>query len=446
MFVRKSLSLLLCTALLMASAPVSAQPKPKPAPKNDYQFNNYGFNNYQYNQNGWGNTFNNPFTPFGASPKTKAQMDAEFAAQRKKLDERVSFAFLNPAAAYEGLSYFDALYVWKKLHPRAKDTKGFTKDAFINPAWSQYNAAIKDYRKSSYRNYTPYQVMKAMESETKTIGELLKKNPRYIKEVRKEKWKEYGRSCLQGIALGLMAVAAVYTCGAAGCVSGAAWFGGTTATGTLITTGVTVSLTKTVAAVVMLEIATILGSQILDNLYDDLTDRLIKYSYISNNQYAQRLAQAAAKGSIANECTVECSVPNKPKVTPSTRWLDDIAQEEAVIRLHGLIVIKNELQYSTDSYRYDMALLDLISLFSDEQQVNFDENVFTRTVISEGEKHYQKNSNVVDTNTGRLVRRTPELIKALKAIQDIDKKSNKSRRYLPDHPRRGAGNAIWPNQ
>ena len=192
----------------------------------------------------------------------------------------------------------------------------------------------------------------------------------------------------------------------------------------------------------MLEIATYLGSEILDNLYDDLTDRLIKYSYISNNQYAQRLAEAAAKGAIANECTVECSVPNKPKVTPNTRWLDDIAQEEAIIRLHGLIVIKNELQYSTNSYRYDLALLDLISLFSDEQQVSFDEKVFTRTVISEGEKHYQKNSNVVDTNTGRLVRRTPELIQALKGIQNIDKKSNIRK---PRHPREVNG-IIWPNK
>ena len=442
MFIKKSLSLLLCAALITASVPVSAQPRPKPIPKNDYQLNNYGFNNYQYNHNGWGNTFNSPLNPFGTTFKTKEQMDAEFAAKRKKLDERVSLAFFNPAAVYDGLNYFDALYVWKKLHPKAKDTKGFAKDVFINPAWAKYNSAIKDYRRSSYRSHTPYQVMKAMESETKTIGELLKKNPRYIKELRKAEVKEFGRSCLQGIALGLMAVAAVYTCGAAGCVGGAAWFGGTAAGGTLITATASMSLTKTIAAVVMLEIATYLGSEILDNLYDDLTDRLIKYSYISNNQYAQRLAEAAAKGAIANECTVECSVPNKPKVTPNTRWLDDIAQEEAIIRLHGLIVIKNELQYSTDSYRYDLALLDLISLFSDEQQVSFDEKVFTRTVISEGEKHYQKNSNVVDTNTGRLVRRTPELIQALKAIQNIDKESNIR---LPRHPREVNG-IIWPSK
>ena len=204
MFIKKSLSLLLCAALLTASVPVSAQPRPKPIPKNDYQFNNYGFNNYQYNHNGWGNTFNNPLNPFGTTFKTKEQMDAEFAAKRKKLDERVSFAFFNSAAVYDGLNYFDALYVWKKLHPKAKDTKGFAKDAFINPAWAKYNSAIKDYRRSSYRSHTPYQVMKAMESETKTIGELLKKNPRYIKELRKAEVKEFGRSCLQGIALLLL--------------------------------------------------------------------------------------------------------------------------------------------------------------------------------------------------------------------------------------------------
>ncbi|MDD6172804.1 MAG: hypothetical protein PUB86_00775 [Elusimicrobia bacterium] len=297
--------------------------------------------------------------------------------------------------------------------------KGFGEDVFITPSWIKYRNAIKDYRKSPYRNYTPYEVMKAMESETKTIGKLLKNNPRYIKELRNAERREFGRSCLQGIAGGLMLVAAVYTCGAAGCIGGAAWFGGAAAGGTLLTATAAVSLTKTVAAVVMLEVAMILGSEILDNLYDNLTDRLIKYSYIANNQYAQNLAAAAAKGSIANECTVQSAVPNKPNVTPGTRWLDDIAQEEAIIRLHGLIVIKNELQYSANAYKYDMALLDLISLFSDEQQVNFDENAFTRTVISKGEKHYQKNSNAVDTNTGRLIRRTPELIKALNAIQNM---------------------------
>ena len=434
MIIKKIVSSLLCIALISASVPVSAQPKPKPMPRNDF--------NYQFNPNGWGGTF--PFTtPFNPA-QTKAQLDSAAAAHKKKLDERISFTFLNPNAVYDGLNYFDALYVWKKLHPNAKNTNGFSKDAYINPAWAKYNAAIKNYETSPYRNYSPYQMMKAMETETKTIGELLKKNPRYIREARKAEAKEFGRSCLQGIALGLMAVAAVYTCGAAGCVGGAAWFGGTAAGGTLLTATAAVSLTKTVAAVVMLEIATLLGSEILDNLYDDLTDRLIKYSYIGNNQYAQRLAEAAAKGTIANECTVQFSVPGKPKVTQRTPWLDDIAKEEAIIRMHGLVVIANELKYSADSYKYDLALLDLISLLSDEQQVNFDEKVFTRTVISEGEKHYQKNSNVVDTNTGRLVRRTPELIQALKAIQTIDKKSN-GRRTAPRHPREVNG-VIWPSK
>lgn len=436
--INKIISVLLSLALLAGSVPVNAQPKPKQIRKSEFQGWQIGM---QFGQMGGGNSFDF-YNPFGQPLKTPEEINAEADAHQKELDRRVSMAFLTPYDVYDDLSYFDAVYVWKKLHPKAKDMSNFSKDVYINPAWAKYHAAIKDYRKSPYRNYTPYQVMQAMEKETKVIGEQLKKNPRYIKEVRKAEAKEFGRSCLQGIVLGLMAVAAVYTCGAAGCAGGAAWFGGSAATGTLLTTA-SVSLTKTVAAVVMLEVATILGSEILDNLYDDLTNRLIKYNYIANNQYAQALADAAAKGAIANECTIQCSIPNKPNVTPRTRWLDEIAQEEAIIRLHGLIVIKNELKYGSNPTKYDLALLDLISLFSDEQQVQFDEKVFTRTVISEGEKHYQKNTNLVDTGLGRLLKRTPELTKALNYIQKIDSKSSPSRNFR--HPREVNG-VIWPHK
>ena len=109
-----------------------------------------------------------------------------------------------------------------------------------------------------------------------------------------------------------------------------------------------------------------------------------------------------------------------PNITPNTPWLDTIAQENAIILLHGLIVIRNELQYSVDPIKYDMAMLDIINLFSGVQQVEFDENVFTRPIIDENGKHYQNNSNIVDIGTGTLIRRTPELLEALKAIQNMD--------------------------
>ena len=79
-------------------------------------------------------------------------------------------------------------------------------------------------------------------------------------------------------------------------------------------------------------------------------------------------------------------------------------------------------------------MLDIINLFSGRTQVCYDESVFTKTVIKDGEKHMVCNQNSVDVGTGRLLERTPQLTKALKAINAMDKPSNGSRN-LQNHPR-----------
>ncbi len=432
MIYKKMLSIILCLLLIGGSMPLNAQPMPRKKAGNSYgEVGGYSFGNFN---SGW----NVP--SFGQTGNIIA------APVPQKEKKRNVLNFLDP---YSGLNYFEAMTLYKKLNPKG-NIGAFHNEYYIKPAWKKYEAAIKDYHNSEFANYTPYEVMNAMSRETKVISDLLKNNPRYKTELRKAKVKEYGSACLQGIVLGLLTVAAVYTAGATLGAEGAlvgTWFGSTAAVSSM--TLASASITKGFAAVIMLEMMTFLGSEIVANLYEDLTQRLVKYNYLSNSKYAQDLAGSAAKGSIANENTVElpqaqyCENPQMPEITRSTRWLDNIAKEESIIRLHGLIVIKTELKYSADPIKYDLALLDIINLFSDAQQVEFDENVFTRTIIKDGEKHYQKNTNIVDVGTGRLLRRTPELLQALKAIQNIDAKSGNNVKL--NHPRSVNG-VIWPSK
>ncbi len=456
MLIKKIISVTLSLALLSAAIPVNAQPKPKNTNKDNglgstpQQFGNYG-----------DFSFDNP--NFGLSPQEKLsqeEMQKKYKERIKKLNDRVAMAYIMSSNPYEGLGYLDAYYVWQKLPPHKK-TKNFSYDYYIAPAWQGYNNAIKDYTLSSYNRKTPYQMMQAIDKETKAIAEALKKNPRYIKEVKKAKAKEIGGAVLDGIIAGLTLVAAYYTCGLAGCTIGTSWFGGTAAAGTMLSAASTMSLTKAGITIVLLEVASVLGMDITSNLYADLTDRLVKYNYIDNGTHAKELIDVAAAGCIANAQTVDTTTckqgltmvaeeiqksPKPIEVNANTRWLDNIAKEEAIIRLHALQVIKAELLYSLESYKYDLALLDIINLLSLRQEVIFDENIFTRTVIAGGEKHYEHNTNIVDVGTGRLIQRTPELIKALKAIQTMESASAKNgSRNLSRHPREVNGH-IWPSK
>lgn len=457
---KKIVSITLSVALLAGALPANAQPKPKKMNDDGTFYNPFG----SYTVPSFGNYGTDPFANQLAWPRTKEEKAAyEKKAQEarqehfKKLDQRVALSAITSANPYEGLSLLDAYYVWQKL-PEYKKTKNFIYDYRIAPQWQAYKNAIKDYTTSPYKNYRPYQMMKAIDKETKEIAEALKKNPRYIKEVNRAKTREYGNAVLTGIIAGLTLVAAVYTCGLAGCGAAATWFGGTAATTTLMTTVSTASLAKAGVAIVLLEVASYLGMEITDRLYQDLTDRLVAYNYIDNGSHAQQLIDVATVGCVANSDMVECNNPlaaaledaqssTPVEVNPGTRWVDNLAREEAVIRLHALKVINAELNHSTESYKYDLALLDIINLLSFRQEVVFDENVFTRTTISGGEKHTQKNTNIVDVGTGRLIERKPELIKALKAIQKMEGASSKKpNRNIISHPRADANGMIWPSK
>ena len=318
--------------------------------------------------------------------------------------------------------YNQALKNYKKRNPKG-NKKDFNK-RYIESIWKEYNLAVKDYKSSPYAKDTPYQIMNEMRRETYRIAQFLRENPRYQKELKKANLQNIVSGCLTGIVGGLMLVASAYTGGAAASAFiSSAYFGFTTSAAAATFHPLTVR--QAVYLLAEVELITALGDAVVSAIYYDLTDRLIKYNCISNSQYAQSLAACAAKGSIADENIVEnpetqsCPTPQKPNITPNTRWVDDIAQQESVIRLHALRVIRNELQYTDNPAKYDMALLDLASIFSDYQSVEFDESLFTRTIIEDGEKYYQKNTNIVDLNAGRLMKRTKELQTALAAIQKM---------------------------
>lgn len=350
--------------------------------------------------------------------------------------------------------------------------KATSKKSHIALAWQEYNAAVKDYKRSVYHNYTPYQIMETMEKESEAIGELLKKSPRYVK-AENEKYKTMILTGLLLIPITLISAPIASTAGSAVAACGA---------GTVIKTATVIS-----ADIFITEKLFNFGTKQIDALYEDLSNCLINYGY------SLKLSESVSKGWAITDKSIVKEPPSKLKslpiretsfiiqsqendgniiqntiipadntrvekislrkayynyemikVLPETLWFDEFAQAEAIIRLHGLSVIKNELKYGISPSKYDMALLDLISLFSDKQQVHFDEDVFTRAIISEGEISYQKDTNIVDIrNPGRLVKRTPDLIKALNAIQPVPADLvNPSR---PIHPREVNG-IIWPTK
>ena len=62
----------------------------------------------------------------------------------------------------------------------------------------------------------------------------------------------------------------------------------------------------------------------------------------------------------------------------------DTGHQTALRRLYGLRVVDTYLQYSTVHYKFDLAMLDLFNLFSDQQNVIFDVNVFDQYKAQDG--------------------------------------------------------------
>jgi hypothetical protein len=298
--------------------------------------------------------------------------------------------------------------------------------AVIAKTMKTYNATVEDYRNHPAAKFTPSEVLENMKYETKKMAYLLAKNPRYQKEVNKRQWMDTGMACVNGIAMGALLVLCAPAAGLYGGAGAGAWFGATATSTTLAASYATVSLGRTLFVVAMLEMFTILGQELMDNVYANLTKRLLKYRYLENNANGHAVVNSAAEGSILNENVTQlmnggtCINKSKDDSKPhfSNRWVDKEAQREALIRLAGLQAINANLQFSSEKTKYDMALLDILSLFTDAP-VQFDEKVFTREVVAEGEIKVVKNSDTVDLNPGRLLPRSPALRKALNAIQTM---------------------------
>lgn len=329
-----------------------------------------------------------------------------------------SVEFLNKMAkeAQKNQNPFDRLPpIFDKQYPQA----------VIAKAMRAYDATVEDYRNNSAAKLSPNEVLENMKYETRKMAKLLAKNPRYQKEVNKKQWMDTGMACVNGIALGALLVLCAPAAGLYGGASAGAWFGATATSTTLAASYATVSLGRTFFVVAMFEMFTILGQEIMDSVYANLTKRLLKYRYLENNANGHAVVNSAAEGSILNENVTQLmnggvciNKKDDGKLHFSNRWVDKEAQKEALIRLAGLQAINANLQFSSDKTKYDMALLDILSLFTDAP-VQFDEKVFTRETVAEGQIKVVKNSDTVDLNPGRLLPRSPALRKALNAIQTM---------------------------
>lgn len=283
----------------------------------------------------------------------------------------------------------------------------------------KYNKTIADYRHDAdLIKLKPKEVMDNMDYYSKQIIKKMEQNPRYKKAVRTAKTIDYCGSVLSGIAIGLLIVACAPAALAYGGAVAGGWFGVTAAgTGML---AATVSVKQLIGVVISLELITWFASDIIIGLYSDLTDRFIKYNLIYNGSVSEEVLKQAAKGTIEGSVVQTCTANNAiAEVKYSSRWDSKEAQREALIRLTGLMAINEYLANEDGTEKYDLALIDIISLFTDAQEVQFDEKVFTVQEIKDGEIKTLPNKNTVIVGDSRLVERTPELKKALKAIQDM---------------------------
>ncbi len=282
----------------------------------------------------------------------------------------------------------------------------------------KYNKTVADYtHDADLYKLTPKEVMDNMDSYSKKIIKQMEQNPRYKKAVRKEKAINYCGAAISGIAIGLLVVACAPAALAYGGTAAGGWFGASAGAGMLATA---VSVKQIVGVVISLELITWFASDLVMSLYSDLTDRFIKYNLITNGSLSQEVLKQAAKGTVEGSVAQTCPVKQDlPVVKYGSRWDSKEAHREALIRLTGLMAINEYLANEKGTEKYDLALIDIISLFTDAQEVQFDEKVFTVQEIKGGEIKTITDTNSVIIGDSRLVERTPELSKALKAIQSM---------------------------
>jgi len=334
----------------------------------------------------------------------------------RPFDPNATIKFLNKMTQ-EGRKYenpFDRLPpILSKNYPQAVVAK----------TMRDYDRTVDDYTSNPAYKLTPKEMLAAMKYETDKMAGFLANNPRYKKELRKQRFIENGLACVNGAAMGALLVLCAPAAATYGGAGAGAWFGA--ASTEMLASYSAVSMSRTIFVVALLEMFTMLGQEIMDNLYDNLTQRLLKYRYLENQAMGRKVTANAAAGSILNENVITamrknafCANPKNDKLNFAARWVDKDAQRETVIRLAGLRAINGYLQFSGDKTKYDMAMLDILSLFTDAP-VKFDEKVFTKTVIADGEKKIIRHSDTVDVNPGRLLPRTKELRKALTTIQNM---------------------------
>ena len=101
---------------------------------------------------------------------------------------------------------------------------------------------------------------------------------------------------------------------------------------------------------------------------------------------------------------------------------EDETHMKALRRLYGLRVVNTYLQLSTVHYKFDLAMLDVFNLFSDQQNVIFDVSVFDQYQAQEGKSVKvpgKSNSLKIETSASLVDRGTKKQTSRL--IQNLSK-------------------------
>ena len=319
----------------------------------------------------------------------QTQEEKEIAALKKRRAELTKK--LNDSGAPIHISLDENFH---KLSAQAKINKAFT--------LYKQSASFSRYEQLPEFKYSPKQVQDLITSELKEVNEQLQKGPAYkaFTELEKEINKIKRDKLIDSVLMS--AVTLVFLRGLKGASISApsatflskAWYG----------------FKKLINFTAVIAVYSGIDEANLKAVNISLEEMFIRFTSLQDNmQFLQKIIKDGEKTlytepvQIKDQLKKHGKIPlaasffaylifnansTQPLMKIPAAWStdpDDAAHQTALRRLYGMRAINTYLRYSTVHYKFDLAMLDLFNLFSDEQNIAFDLSVFDQYEIKDGE-------------------------------------------------------------
>ena len=305
---------------------------------------------------------------------TKKSKGLDQALQRSRLSsEEKAMAILHIRRA-ELTKKLNASGVWRRLYEDKTLTK-LSAQARINEAFALYKQStdmlayeqLPDFKKS------PKQVQALIATELKSINSRLKDGPPYKSFMSLQKEINRINKNKRDDAI----LMTIFTLVALRKFNGASIAAPSSALAFWSLPRFAYYGKKILNFIVVVAIYSAIDSANLDAINTSFEEMLTRFTVLEDNMaFLQKLIKDG-----------ETNVFGKIEDPTPSAWSKDpydTGHQTALRRLYGLRVVDTYLQYSTVHYKFDLAMLDLFNLFSDQQNVIFDVNVFDQYKAQDG--------------------------------------------------------------